>query len=210
MTWREKDLTAAADPATQREFDRLGDEGIPSSNDLAQSFRGFDDWDDPIPLGASAPLPFPSDAIGTEFLREWIEAEAKATQTPIDLAGVVALGVLASACHGRVIVTIADRLDEAAAVKTLAHELAHVLLHCGPTFAYIANRGRYECEAESVAYMVCDALGVASDAYSFGYVAHWSGGDPKVVEKAAERAMTCAREILADLSEQASEVALAA
>ena len=112
MTWREKDLTAAADPATQREFDRLGDEGIPSSNDLAQSFRGFDDWDDPIPLGASAPLPFPSDAIGTEFLREWIEAEAKATQTPIDLAGVVALGVLASACHGRVIVEVGPGYQE--------------------------------------------------------------------------------------------------
>ena len=107
-------------------------------------------------------------------------------------------------------VTIADRLDEAGAVKTLAHELAHVLLHSGPTFDYSANRGRCECEAESVAYMVCDALGVASEAYSFGYVAHWSGGDTKVVEKAGERAMACAREILAGLSEQAPEVALAA
>jgi hypothetical protein len=33
-------------------------------------------------------------------------------------------------------------------------------------------------------------------AYSFGYVAGWSGGDPKVVKATAERVITAARDIL--------------
>lgn len=62
---------------------------------------------------------------------------------------------------------MADRLDEAAAVKTLVHELAHVMLHDGPICDYVANRGHCEAEAESVAFLVCDGLGLQTDAYSF-------------------------------------------
>ncbi|MBV9581332.1 MAG: ImmA/IrrE family metallo-endopeptidase, partial [Chloroflexi bacterium] len=56
-------------------------------------------------------------------------------------------------------------------IKTLAHELAHALLHGQPM-----ERGLMELEAESVAFVVCDALGIASDDWSFGYVTTWSGG----------------------------------
>ena len=61
-------------------------------------------------------------------------------------------------------------------VKTLAHELAHALLHQGHN-----NRSLAELEAESVAFVVCDALGVASDEYSFGYVAGWAGGGNEAI-----------------------------
>jgi len=57
-------------------------------------------------------------------------------------------------------------------VKTLAHELAHALLHDG----FEGTRELAELEAESVAFIVCAHLGIASDDYSFGYVAAWSGG----------------------------------
>jgi IrrE N-terminal-like domain len=40
-------------------------------------------------------------------------------------------------------------------VKTLAHELAHALLH-----AEVPDRAVAELEAESVAFIVCDALGI--------------------------------------------------
>ncbi len=57
--------------------------------------------------------------------------------------------------------------------KTLAHELAHELanelanaiLHEGE-----ANRALAELEAESVAFVVCGALGIDTSEYSFGYV----------------------------------------
>ena len=112
MTWQERELTAAADPATQRAFDRIAGGGVPSSSELTQSLSGFEGWEDPIPLGPSAPLPFPSGSIGAVFLREWIDAESEATQTPVDLAGVVALGVLAAACHGRVMVEVRPGYQE--------------------------------------------------------------------------------------------------
>jgi hypothetical protein len=74
-------------------------------------------------------------------------------------------------------VTIAEHLAAAQACKTLAHELAHTALHDGSEYA-MGCRGRAEIEAESVAYIVCHAAGLTTAAYSFGYVAHWSGGDP--------------------------------
>lgn len=47
-------------------------------------------------------------------------------------------------------VTVADHLAPAQAVKTLAHETAHALMHTGTEYA-MGCRGRAEVEAESVA-----------------------------------------------------------
>jgi len=55
-------------------------------------------------------------------------------------------------------------------VKTLAHEIAHALLH-----EQFESRALAELEAESVAYVVCQSIGIDSRAYSFGYVATWAG-----------------------------------
>ena len=44
----------------------------------------------------------------------------------------------------------------------------------GPTL----TRSDREVEAESVAYLLCGSHGLASDDYSFGYVATWASGDP--------------------------------
>ena len=82
----------------------------------------------------------------------------------------------------------------------MAHELAHVLMHNGPLCDYLANRGRCEVEAESVAYLVCDAFGLASDGYSFAYVANWSRGEMAVVIEAADKVRKCATTILESLS----------
>jgi hypothetical protein len=56
-------------------------------------------------------------------------------------------------------------------VKTLAHELAHALLH-----AEASDRALAELEAESVAFIVCDALGLDTGAWTFRYVVGWAGG----------------------------------
>jgi hypothetical protein len=61
-------------------------------------------------------------------------------------------------------------------VKTLAHELAHALLHEG-----VDDRSLAELEAESTAYVVCRSLGLDSGTYSFGYVATWAGGGDQAV-----------------------------
>lgn len=66
--------------------------------------------------------------------------------------------------------------SEAQQVKTLAHEIAHAMLHEG-----FQDRALAELEAESVAFIVCRALGIESASYSFGYVATWGGGGPEAV-----------------------------
>jgi Zn-dependent peptidase ImmA (M78 family) len=91
--------------------------------------------------------------------------------------------------------------------KTLAHELAHVILHSKESGLCHTPTDYREVEAESVAYCVMSALGVDSASYSFGYVAHWSGSDPEKVEKVADRVQKATAEILTFVEEQAPKPA---
>lgn len=95
-------------------------------------------------------------------------------------------------------VRVRDDVEPAQAAKTLAHELAHALLHDGSEYA-TGCRGRAEVEAESVAFLVLTSAGVDAGRYSFAYVARWSDGSLEQVVKTAERAITCARTILSAL-----------
>ncbi|MQS17473.1 ImmA/IrrE family metallo-endopeptidase [Streptomyces kaniharaensis] len=83
-------------------------------------------------------------------------------------------------------VMISDRVTNAQAAVTLAHELAgHV--GCGHLESdpdeYRHHRGRMETEAESVAYMVAARYGVDSAVKSASYIGEWAGGSPKKVRK---------------------------
>lgn len=67
-------------------------------------------------------------------------------------------------------------MDPAAIVKTLIHEAAHILLHENSSGRELPRQLK-EVEAESVAYVVSFAHGMASDDYSFPYIATWAGGE---------------------------------
>lgn len=73
---------------------------------------------------------------------------------------------------GRRLVMVRDDVDDAQAVKTLAHGAGHVILH--PDRQGRDCRGIIEVEAESVAYMVTSARGLDSSQYTFNYVAGWA------------------------------------
>ncbi|MBB1515647.1 hypothetical protein H5398_06610 [Tessaracoccus sp. MC1679] len=73
---------------------------------------------------------------------------------------------------GQRLVMVRDDVDDAQAVKTLAHEAGHVLLHQDQGSRDC--RGTLEVEAESVAYMVTSAHGLDSSQYTFSYVAGWA------------------------------------
>ncbi|MDO8731945.1 MAG: ArdC-like ssDNA-binding domain-containing protein [Actinomycetota bacterium] len=96
--------------------------------------------------------------------------------------------------------TVRVRMDvsEAQAVKTLAHELGHVMLHdpaSDPTWSMPCREVK-EVEAESVAYVVTAHAGLDSSEYTFGYVAGWSAGtSPEVITKVAGRVLATARSI---------------
>jgi len=94
-------------------------------------------------------------------------------------------------------IRVSTRLQPAHRVKTLCHELGHAFLHSEPT-----DRALAELEAESVAFIVCDGLGIQSDAWSFGYVATWSGGSAEAIaaiKAAATRIQRTADRILSAL-----------
>lgn len=71
--------------------------------------------------------------------------------------------------------------DRRQQVKTLAHEIGHAILHA-PGGSRPEDRVVRELEAESVAYVVCQQLGVETGGYSFGYVAVWAGGGERAQE----------------------------
>jgi len=99
-------------------------------------------------------------------------------------------------------VVIRADLPGAQRFKTAVHELAHIRLH-EPTSEGRPNcRGIVEVEAESVAYMVCAALGIDSAGYSLPCVASWSGGDLDKVAATANRVIGCARSVLTQLEQE--------
>jgi DNA primase len=99
-------------------------------------------------------------------------------------------------------VRVRGDVDDAQAVKTLAHEIGHVLLH-EPTAedAVVSCRGITEVEAESVAYLVASVHGLSTDSYSFPYVTGWAGGvagstPEQVVTDTGQRALRAADYVL--------------
>jgi len=98
-------------------------------------------------------------------------------------------------------VAVRTNMDDAAQVKTLAHELAHVKLHGPDNPDATGHRGIGEVEAESVALMIGAAHGMDTAAYTIPYVSGWAGTvkdrDPaEVVQATGERVRKTAGAIL--------------
>ncbi|MFC5664098.1 DUF3987 domain-containing protein [Kitasatospora misakiensis] len=69
-------------------------------------------WPDPVPLTAARTLPaFPLDTL-PGWLKEYVAGVAEESQTPPDMAGTLALSVLATAAGGRAVVHIRGRWRE--------------------------------------------------------------------------------------------------
>lgn len=107
-----------------------------------------------------------------------------------------------SATENRIV--LRPNLSQIQTIKTLVHEIAHAKLHDART---VPPEERKECrekevEAESVAYVVCQQLGIDTAEYSFGYVAGWSKGKGlEELKSSLSRIHTAAGEILAGLEE---------
>lgn len=85
-------------------------------------------------------------------------------------------------------VLIQTGLSPAQTAKTMIHEAAHVLLHSELEESdeeRVEHRGTKETEAESVAYVLGNLLGLDTSAYSIGYVAGWSKGDADTIRASA-------------------------
>lgn len=103
-------------------------------------------------------------------------------------------------------VVIDADLSPAHAAKTALHEAAHVILHSDIERAeYIEHRGIKETEAESVAYVVAGILGLDTSAYSIGYVAGWSDGEPETIKGTAANVLRAAHTLADAITEPAEQ-----
>ncbi|QAY63244.1 serine/arginine repetitive matrix protein 2 [Xylanimonas allomyrinae] len=99
------------------------------------------------------------------------------------------------------VVSVRGDMDGAARVKTLAHELAHVMLHGPDNPDGLAHRSVAEVEAETVALMVGAAHQMDTSTYTVPYVSTWAsrveGKTPvEVVLETAERSRRAAATVL--------------
>ena len=104
-------------------------------------------------------------------------------------------------------VAVRTDMDPAAQVKTLAHELGHVMLHGPESEDAAMHRGIAEVEAESVALMIGAAHDLDTASYTIPYVTSWASSVPgktpaEVVQATAERVRTTAVGILEQLETQ--------
>ena len=100
------------------------------------------------------------------------------------------------------LVKVRDDVSTAQRLKTTMHELAHIRCEhlTGARVGENLHRGRRETEAESVAHIVCKALGLDTAAYSDAYVMGWADGDMDLVKQCAETVLRVAKQILTDLT----------
>lgn len=101
-------------------------------------------------------------------------------------------------------VSVRMDMDDAARVKTLAHELGHVMLHGPDNPDASLHRGIAEVEAESVALMIGAAHGLDTTSYTVPYVSSWASSVPgkspvEVVTATAERVRATAVTVLDSL-----------
>ena len=111
-------------------------------------------------------------------------------------------GVHGAYHHAEQRITLSPGMSEAQTIKTLVHEIAHAKLHALPVEggiivgAHEKDRRTREVEAESVAYTVCQYLGLDTSDYSFGYITGWSSGRE---QKELRASLECIRNTAAEL-----------
>lgn len=101
----------------------------------------------------------------------------------------------------RRVVRVRVDVDDAQAVKTLAHELGHIRADHEHRFLVGRSgsaecRGQAEVEAESIAYVVLTAAGADTARYSVPYITGWGIGSPEVLRASAEHVMRSAAAIV--------------
>jgi antirestriction protein ArdC len=108
-------------------------------------------------------------------------------------------------------IVIDDSLEPVMAAKTALHEAAHVTLsHTEQDYReYLAHRGLFEAEAESVAYVLAGLLGLDTSEYSIGYIAGWADADTDLIRSTATQVLAAVH-TLADALTGANEAAQSA
>lgn len=104
-------------------------------------------------------------------------------------------------------IAVKNGIGETQAVKTLIHEISHAVMHNRKIqgLENITKEDR-EIQAESVAYIISNYLGLETSGYSFGYVASYVGNKEKIenFQKNLKIIQFCANALIEKLEKLAS------
>ena len=89
-------------------------------------------------------------------------------------------------------IVIQENLSQAQTIKTTIHEIGHMFSHKDVKLM----RSIKETEAESIAYVVSNYLGLDTSNYSIGYVAGWSGNEDFILKESVARVSKTSKLIL--------------
>jgi antirestriction protein ArdC len=109
----------------------------------------------------------------------------------------LAEGVRGETNYTNRIVTVGDELSLAEAAHILTHELGHIA--ADHEYRHDISRAQRETEADSIAYVVCSALGLDVGEKATFYAAQWSKGDSAVLEESVAVIHQAASSILTRL-----------
>lgn len=215
---------ASRNPSDPASWHRLGRGEKPAAGEVVRSkligLKPTHVWDVSQTAGDPVPeLPRPNLLQGQAPAGLWDGLADQITAAGFELRLVSSAGTIGGANgltdFGSREVSIRMDMDDAAQVKTLAHELGHVLLHepkgSNLSAAVAADaalhRGVAEVEAESVALMVGAAHGLDTSSYTTPYVSTWAASVPgktpvEVVQSTAERVRATALSVLDKLDTQ--------
>ena len=174
---------ATAAPADASSWRRLGAREQPKPGEVVRSkmvgVRPAYVWDVSQTDGGPLPVPpAPTLLEGAAPAGLWEGLAAQVTAAGFALVRVPHEGMIRGA-NGMTDwatreVAVRENMDPAAQVKTLAHELAHVLMHEPDDEDARLHRGIQEVEAESVALMIGAAHGMDTSGYTIPYVSAWA------------------------------------
>lgn len=105
-------------------------------------------------------------------------------------------------------ITLLSGMQSAEEFSTLTHEIAHEMLHRSDRRTLTTKRVR-ETEAEAVAFVVCQAIGLESGTASTDYIQLWHG-DADLLRESLEAVQQTAAVILGGIAPEPAAVAAAA
>jgi hypothetical protein len=105
-------------------------------------------------------------------------------------------------------VTLLSGMQPAEEFSTLVHEIAHEILHRGERRTLTTKQVR-ETEAEAVAFVVCQSVGLQTGTTSADYIQLWHG-DAKLLQESLEVVQRTAAVILGGIAPEEAVLARAA
>lgn len=134
-----------------------------------------------------------------------IEKLISFSPVPITFTSDLPNGVYGCFSPSERIIKVRDDVSRKHQLRCLVHELSHEIHDSD--LKSTDSRETKEVRAESVSFIVCNALGIETDEYSFGYIAGWSSGkDIPELKATLQQIRDTADKILSAIMPQQQEV----